>query len=309
MHYSSIATLALAAAPAAVSAAGTLGFALGAKKVDGSCKFTADYEADMDAIAAASGSKFVRGYAADECNYAQQILPAARKKGFKVVLGVWPDVEEAFVREKRALERYATQYVDQVYAVTVGSETLYRGDFTGEELSEKIKEVKEILPNTKVGTADSWNKYADGTADAVVRGGVDILFVNAFAYWQGAPIENATATYFDDIMQAFNRIQSVAGSVDSIELWNGETGWPSDGGSDYTNPETGTTAEAGTANTKEYFSSAVCGMLAWNVNVFYFEAFDEPWKPTSVGDNGEALDETHWGVADANRKFKFSPRC
>ncbi len=53
--------------------------------------------------------------------------------------------------------------------------------------------------------------------------------VNAFAYWQGQPIENATATYFDDIMQAFNRIQSTSGSIDGIELWNGETGWPTDG--------------------------------------------------------------------------------
>ncbi len=89
MRYSGIATLALAAAPAVVSAAGTLGFALGAKKPDGSCKFRADYEADFDAIAAASGSKIVRGYAADQCNFAQQILPAAKSKGFKVLLGVW----------------------------------------------------------------------------------------------------------------------------------------------------------------------------------------------------------------------------
>ncbi len=86
-----------------------------------------------------------------------------------------PDDEKAFQVEKEALRKHATQFTDQVYAVTVGSETLYRGNFTGEELLEKINEVKEILPKTKVGTADSWNKYADGTADAVIKGGVDIL--------------------------------------------------------------------------------------------------------------------------------------
>ena len=32
-----------------------------------------------------------------------------------------------------------------------------------------------MFPEIKVGTADSWNKYADGTADDIVRGGVDIL--------------------------------------------------------------------------------------------------------------------------------------
>lgn len=54
--------------------------------------------------------------------------------------------------------------------------------------------------------------------------------VNAFAFWQAQGLDNATKTYFDDIMQAFGHIQSVAGGVDKApELWNGETGWPTDG--------------------------------------------------------------------------------
>lgn len=52
-----------------------------------------------------------------------------------------------------------------------------------------------------------------------------------------------------------------------------------------------------------------CGLLDWGVNVFYFEAFDEPWKPTSVGDNGQASDETHWGAMNADRSTKFSLKC
>jgi glucan 1,3-beta-glucosidase len=78
-----------ASGPSLVAAAGTLGFALGAKLGDGSCKYRADYEADFKAIAAESGSKIVRIYAADQCNTAQQILPAAKAQGFKVVLGIW----------------------------------------------------------------------------------------------------------------------------------------------------------------------------------------------------------------------------
>ena len=52
-------------------------------------------------------------------------------------------------------------------------------------------------------------------------------------------------------------------------------------------------------------------MLEWGVNVFYFEAFDEPWKPTSVGDNGAAADETHWGAMNADRSLKagFPLQC
>jgi glucan 1,3-beta-glucosidase len=88
-----------------------------------------------------------------------------------------PDTDESYNKDKSAISTYATQYADQVYAITVGSETLYRGNFTGDQLLSKIQEVKSMFSNTniKVGTADSWNKYADGTADAVIKGNVDIL--------------------------------------------------------------------------------------------------------------------------------------
>ena len=266
----SLASFALVAAPTLALQRGTLGFALGTKKSDGSCKTTSDYKSDFDAIKSQTGSTVVRGYAASDCDCAQHILPAAKSKGFQVVLGVWPDTEESFNLDKEALSTYATKYTDQVYAVTVGSETLYRGNFTGQELLGKINDVKAILPNTKVGTADSWNKYADGTADAVIKGGVDLLMANAFAYWQGKEVgSGATYTYFDDVQQALGHIQQVAGSLDSIEFWNGETGWPTDGGTGYE------AATAGTGNAATYYSQAVCGLLDWGVNVFYFEAFDE----------------------------------
>ncbi|KAK6391038.1 hypothetical protein LTR65_004795 [Meristemomyces frigidus] len=301
-----IASIALVVAPALAVTKGTLGFALGTKLADGSCKYTSDYEADFDAIKSNTGSTIVRGYAASDCNCAQQILPAAKSKGFKVILGVWPDTDDSFNADKLALSTYATQYTDQVYAVTVGSETLYRGNFTGAELLEKIQDVQAILPDTLMGTADSWNKYADGTADALIKGGVKLLMANAFSYWQGKEVgAGAEYTYLDDVQQAMGHIQLTAGSLDSIEFWNGETGWPTTGGTDYG------VATAGTDLAAAYYTQAVCGMLDWGVNVFYFEAFDEPWKPASVGDNGAAEDETHWGAMNADRSLKqgFSLQC
>lgn len=52
---------------------------------------------------------------------------------------------------------------------------------------------------------------------------------NGFAYWQAEAIDNATYTYFEDMQQALGRVQSISGSLNSIEFWTGETGWPSDG--------------------------------------------------------------------------------
>lgn len=87
MRFSTSALLVLA--PSVVSAAGTLGFALGTKNADGSCKSQSDYEKDFDAISGNSGAKLVRGYSASDCNMASAIMPAAKSKGFQVILGIW----------------------------------------------------------------------------------------------------------------------------------------------------------------------------------------------------------------------------
>jgi glucan 1,3-beta-glucosidase len=87
MRFSSIIPVALLAAPALVSGAGLLGFALGDKKADGTCKFQADYQDDFDTLK--DITRLVRIYAASDCNTAAEILPAAKAAGFQVILGIW----------------------------------------------------------------------------------------------------------------------------------------------------------------------------------------------------------------------------
>ncbi|KAK1590755.1 uncharacterized protein LY79DRAFT_590232 [Colletotrichum navitas] len=99
---------------------------------DGRCKYQADYEADLRAIRDASGNNI--------CNTAQEILPAAKKEDFLVILGIWPDTDKPYVADKAAIIPHTPGYEGQVYAVTVGSESLYRGNFTGVELAAKIRD-------------------------------------------------------------------------------------------------------------------------------------------------------------------------
>ncbi|KAF2266878.1 glucan 1,3-beta-glucosidase precursor [Lojkania enalia] len=289
--------------PAVVSAAkGTMGFALGTKQPEGACKEVQDYKDDFDAIKAASGSTLVRGYSASDCDFASNALSAAKDKGFKVMLGIWPDVDESYAKDLNAIKEVADEYADTIYAVTVGSETLYRGNFTGDELKDKIQDVKDSIGNgIKVGTADSWNKFADGTADPII-GTADIILINAFAFWQGASTENATHVYLDDMFQAVTHIENLAGG-NPPEFWNGETGWPTAVGTDYDE------AKGGLENAKSFWRTGYCALLDWGFNAFYFEAFDEPWKPSSIGDNGKAADETTWGAMTADRKSKFELKC
>jgi len=303
----SILSLALVAAPSVVSASGTLGFSLGNKNADGSCKVSADWTADLKAIAAGSTARVVRTYAANECDTAKGILPAAKNTGFKVILGIWIANDEdntSYDADTAAIVANAPKYADQVYAITVGSETLYRGNMTGDQLASKIQDVKKQTGSKfKVGTADSWSKYQDGSADPLIKGGADILLTNAFSYWQGQTLQNSTGSFFDDVMQAFSHIQDVAGGPDKTpELWVGETGWPT-AGNNYQQ------AVPGTNSAKTFWQKGVCGALDWGVNVFFFEAFDESWKPVSVGLDGTVADETHWGAWTADRTPKWDISC
>ena len=50
-------------------------------------------------------------------------------------------------------------------------------------------------------------------------------------------------------------------------------------------------------------------MLNWGIDVFYFEAFDEPFKQDSVGQDRSAANEKHWGAMDVGRTPKFSLSC
>jgi exo-beta-1,3-glucanase (GH17 family) len=68
-------------------------------------------------------------------------------------------------------------------------------------------------------------------------------------------------------------------------------------------------AKGGLDNAKHFFQHGFCSMLSWGYNAFYFEAFDEPWKPDSVGDNGEAKSEKSWGAWTADRVQKFDLKC
>ena len=87
MRFSVAVPVVLAASPSVVSAIGTLGFALGNRNPDYSCKSTQDYEKDFDALK--GQTTLVRGYDPADCNFAQNIPPACKSKGFKVILGIW----------------------------------------------------------------------------------------------------------------------------------------------------------------------------------------------------------------------------
>lgn len=86
-----------------------------------------------------------------------------------------PDYEQSFNEDVDALKAIVPGNEGVIEAITVGSEALYRGNLDGPALLNRIQQVQKIFPSITIGTADSWNKFADGTADAVIQGGVNYM--------------------------------------------------------------------------------------------------------------------------------------
>lgn len=306
MHLSALASVLLVAV-SQVAAMGELAFNLGVKNNDGSCKSTQDYETELDVLSAYT--KVVKVYASSDCNTLQNLGPAAEDKGFQVFVGVWPNDESHFQAEKNALSTYLpTLKKSTVAGFLVGSEALYRKDLTAQELASKINDVRDTIKGIKdsqgnsyagtpVGTVDSWNVLVDGAnVDAITAS--DYVMANAFSYWQGQTMNNASYSFFDDIMQALQTIQTAKGSTD-ITFWVGETGWPTDG----TNFEA---SYPSVDNARQFWKEGICALRAWGINVIVFEAFDEDWKPNTSGTSDV---EKHWGVWTSGDSLKYSLSC
>ena len=87
-----------------------------------------------------------------------------------------PDTDASYNQDMSALQAAIQPGTESaIEAITVGSEALYRGNLNGQQLLSKIQQTQQVFPSITIGTADSWNKYADGSADPLITGGVTYL--------------------------------------------------------------------------------------------------------------------------------------
>lgn len=306
MQFSSL-LLPIVLLASSVAAVGELAFDLGVQAKSGDCKTADDYAADFKALS--PYTKKVRIYSAQKCNGLEILGKAAEAAGFSYYIGVWPDTSDSFSADKSTLSSVLPLLsASNILGVTVGSEALYRKDMTASALADAISEVKQLLSGLKdkdgnsyssiqVGTVDSWNVLVDSANSEVIKT-ADMVFANAFSYWQGQVMNNASYSFVDDIMQALQVIQTTKGTT-NIDFWVGETGWAT-GGAAYQG-----SADPNVSNAKQFWQEAVCGIRAWGVNVIAFEAFDESWKPVDATNDIER----YWGVFDADRNLKYSLDC
>jgi len=259
------------------------------RRPDDTCPTLAQVEVDVQALVQISNR--VRLYSVDDCTGGQLVLQAIQNTGvdLTVYLGIWldtyfyaefPDEYTAFINLIEAVG------LDDVEAIIVGSETQYRGDFSAATLEGFLQNISATVAsygysNIYVSTADVIYNL-EGSS---VLGYEPIVWANQFPFWEGKSVTEGFT-----LIQ--NTIAALRQSTGSKPIIIGETGWPTDGLS-YED------AVPGLANAQEYLNLLVCWFHANDIGYFWFEAFDEPYKPDTSGLNLDV--EPYFGVYTQDR--------
>jgi exo-beta-1,3-glucanase (GH17 family) len=260
-------------------------------------------------ILVAHGFKLVRMY--DAQANTRRTLELIREHDFpiKVLLGIWLKAEfsnhlgcpwltepipeeqllantsENAVEIQRGIE-LANEFRDIVAAVNVGNEALVDWNDHMVPVDKVIAYVREVKAAVEqpVTVADNYVWWR--RSGAALAREVDFLGVHTYPVWENKSIDEALAYTIDNV-------QGVANALPGKPIVVLEAGWATSA--------TQFGERANEADQARYFAA----MKAWaeetNTTVFFFEAFDEPWK----GDENNPLGaEKHWGLFFVDRTPK-----
>jgi exo-beta-1,3-glucanase (GH17 family) len=226
----------------------------------------------------------VRTYSA--LNITGEIPRIAHERGLPVCAGAWLGREKD--AEGNPVENENREEIDTLIAIAnsvpldcviVGNEVLLRQDLTEAELLAYINEVKGAVdvPVTTAETSERLLNHPD-LVDAL-----ELLMIHIYPSWDGRSIDEA----MDYVVQHYLYWRD---NYPGKRIVIGETGWPSDG------PTRGQ-AVPSLENQRRFFYSFLAVAELYDIEFYYFDAFDELWK--REGGLG-----SHWGYAYSDRSGK-----
>jgi exo-beta-1,3-glucanase (GH17 family) len=227
----------------------------------------------------------------------------------KVLLGMWlqaeisnhegcpwldepiPDAELADnrVENNREVERgiaLAQRYSDIVVAINVGNEALVDWNDHMVPLEQVIAYVRQVKnavaqPVTVADNYEWWIR--DG---APLAREVDFLGVHTYPAWEDKTIDEA-------LPYTKENIDDVRAAIPDKPIAILEAGWATSA--------VEFSEQASEANQARYYDEIRDWATESNITVFFFEAFDEPWKGDPSNTYGA---EKHWGIFNVDRTPK-----
>ncbi len=255
------------------------------------------------------GFRLIRLYDTGENSVTTLRLIREHDLPIRVLLGIWlraeisnhegcPWLDEPIPEEQLAantvdnaaeIERgiaLARQYDDIVVAVNVGNEALVEWNDHMVSLENVIAYVRRVKAavDQPVTVADNYEWWIEDGEPLAAE--LDFLGIHTYPAWEEKTIDEALPYTIDNVM----RVQAALPGKPLAIL---EAGWAT------TAIEFGDRASE--ANQARYYEELREWARATNTTVFFFEAFDEPWK----GDpNNPAGAEKHWGLFFEDRTPK-----
>ena len=261
------------------------------------------------AILLAHDFSLIRLYDSGENSETTLKLIREHELPIKVLLGAWlkaeisnhegcawleepiPDAELLANRlgnadELRRVIRLASEYDDVVVAVNVGNEALVDWNdhmVSVESMLAYIRKVRSAI-DQPVTTADNYEWWAADGARLAAE--VDFLGVHTYPVWEDKSIDEAMAYTLENIA-------AVRAAIPDKPIAILEAGWAT------TSTEFG--ERANETDQDRYLRDMTAWAEASNTTVFFFEAFDEPWKGDQLDPLGA---EKHWGLFFVDRTPK-----
>lgn len=260
-------------------------------------------------ILVAHGFRLIRLYDVGENSVATLEVIRQHELPIKVLLGIWlraeisnhercpwldepiPDAELAANTLANAAEvergiELAQQYRNVVVAVSVGNEALVEWNDHMVPLEKVIAYVERVKAAIEqpVTVADNYAWWIqDG---APLAAAVDFLGIHTYPQWEEKTIDEALA-------YTLANLEGVRAALPDKPIVVLEAGWAT------------TASEFGGRASEEsqvrYFREVHDWSKQNNVTVFFFEAFDEPWKGNPKDPLGA---EKHWGLFFVDRSPK-----
>lgn len=210
----------------------------------------------------------------------------------KVQLGVWIDgrMPSENARQVNNAITLANMYPDIVQAISCGNEIfgLSFSDIYVSDKNEIIGYIDQIKERTEVQVTinDLYFVWTDDYFSDVVAA-LDFITIHLYGQWFNIPLEN-TVPFFNEVVIELRQ------KYPDKEIVIGETGWTTSKREGQFNPV------ADEESQKLFYADCQEWSEENSVIVFYFEAFDEPWK----GDY-EFEAETNWGFYYEDRTPKL----
>jgi exo-beta-1,3-glucanase (GH17 family) len=180
----------------------------------------------------------------------------------------------------------ATEFDDIVVAVNVGNEALV--DWNDhmvplERVIAYVRQVKDAIQQP-VTVADNYVWWSRDGAPLAAE--VDFLAVHSYPVWEGKTIDEGLSFTIENV-------DSVRAALRDKPLVVFEAGWAT------VASEFG--ERASEAKQTRYFNEMREWASTTKTTVFFFEAFDEPWKGDPTNPLGA---EKHWGLFNVDRTPK-----